>query len=122
MEQDEGFLAVCRYVERNALSAGLVQRAQDWRWGSLWARAHGGAELRRVLCDWPVDRPRNWVERVNTPITAKEVERMRTSIRRSRPLGGATWVQRTARRLGLTHTIRPEGRPGRTKMGVSRGN
>jgi hypothetical protein len=30
------FLVVCRYVERNALRANLVQRAEDWRYGSLW--------------------------------------------------------------------------------------
>ena len=34
--QDDGhFFTVCRYVERNALRANLVQRAEDWRWGSL---------------------------------------------------------------------------------------
>ena len=39
-------LQVLRYVERNALSAGLVQRAEQWRWGSLWAREHGEEQLR----------------------------------------------------------------------------
>ncbi len=38
--QDDGhFLTVCRYVERNALRAGLVERAERWRWCSLWRRA-----------------------------------------------------------------------------------
>ena len=38
IQNDEHFLTVCRdmSVERNALRAGLVQRAEDWRWGSLW--------------------------------------------------------------------------------------
>src|SRR5271155_1884971 len=30
------FLALCRYVERNGLRAGLVRRAEAWRWCSLW--------------------------------------------------------------------------------------
>jgi putative transposase len=35
--QDDGhFLTVCRYVERNARRADLVERAEHWRWGSLW--------------------------------------------------------------------------------------
>src|ERR1700729_1396164 len=38
---DEHFLTVSRYVERNALAAQLVRRAQDWRWSSLWTRMHG---------------------------------------------------------------------------------
>ena len=32
---DGHFLRVCRYVERNPLRAGLVTRAEDWRWSSL---------------------------------------------------------------------------------------
>jgi putative transposase len=109
---DEAFLIVCRYVERNALSAGLVRRAQDWRHGSLWVRAHGSAELRAVLHnDWPVERPRNWMDRVNAKLTPREIERVRTSILRGRPLGEPRWVERTAARLDLMHTLRREGRP-----------
>ena len=58
IQRDENLLEVLRYVERNALSAGLVRRAEDWRWSSLWARRHGSAELRAVLHPWPVRRPR----------------------------------------------------------------
>jgi len=48
--QDDGhFLVVARYVERNALRANLVQRAQDWRWSSLWAMEHGQAQHRGLL-------------------------------------------------------------------------
>jgi putative transposase len=36
------FLKVARYVERNALRAQLVERAEDWRWSSLWRRGCGG--------------------------------------------------------------------------------
>ena len=32
-------LRVCRYVERNALTAGLVRKAQDWPWCSLCERS-----------------------------------------------------------------------------------
>jgi len=36
VQDDDHFFVVCRYVERNALRAGLVDRAEDWRWGSLY--------------------------------------------------------------------------------------
>jgi putative transposase len=36
IHEDEHFLTVCRYVERNALRARLVAKAEAWRWGSLW--------------------------------------------------------------------------------------
>ena len=41
IQQDEHLLSVVRYVERNPLRAGLVERAQDWRWSSLPADADG---------------------------------------------------------------------------------
>src|SRR5438132_451707 len=49
VQRDEHLLTVCRYVERNALSAGLVERAEAWRWGSLFVREQGDAELRAAL-------------------------------------------------------------------------
>ncbi len=38
IQQDEHFLTVCRYVERNARRANLVKLAQRWPWGSLFKR------------------------------------------------------------------------------------
>lgn len=39
VQMDEHFLAVARYVERNAVRAKLVKRAEDWQWYSLWRRS-----------------------------------------------------------------------------------
>ncbi len=36
IQDDDHFYIVCRYVERNALRARLVKRAEDWRWCSLY--------------------------------------------------------------------------------------
>ena len=64
--QDHGhFLTVCRYVERNALRAGLVKRAQDWRWGSLWRWLQPMDPDPAMLSPWPIPRLPHWVERVN---------------------------------------------------------
>ncbi|MCU0913197.1 MAG: hypothetical protein MUC88_01380, partial [Planctomycetes bacterium] len=38
---DAPLLPALRYVEANALRAQLAERAQEWRWGSLWVRRHG---------------------------------------------------------------------------------
>ena len=111
IQEDEHFLAACRYVERNARSVGVVDRAEDWRWGSLWARRHGGQRLKAILSDWPVARPAGWLWLVNKPMTKKEVEGIRTCITRNRPYGNDVWQQAQAKRLGLSHTLRSEGRP-----------
>jgi putative transposase len=109
VQEDAHFLTLCRYVEANALRAGLVRRAEDWAWSGLYAREHGGKPL--VLRDWPVNRPRNWTSVVNEAVEAIRLERIRTSVNRGRPWGDEAWVQRTAARLGLGFTLRDPGRP-----------
>ncbi len=36
VQTDEHFLTVARYVERNAVRAALVSRAEEWQWSSVW--------------------------------------------------------------------------------------
>ena len=38
VQTDEHVLTVARYVERNALRATLVPRAEYWQWSSVWRR------------------------------------------------------------------------------------
>jgi putative transposase len=115
VQDDPHFLTVCRYVERNALTAGVVERAQDWRWSSLWTRQNRDAPLRDVMSDWPIERPGDWVRTVNRPMSAKEAERVQLSIRRNRPFGDENWQKRIAGRLDLMSTMRPRGRPWKKK-------
>ena len=122
VQRDEHFLTVCRYVERNALTAGVVDRAEDWRWGSLWASRQGNKRLRALLSKWPVNRPENWTAMVNHPFSAKEQEKMRTCITRNRPFGGDIWQKQTANRLDLTASLHPEGRPRKPKSNNVRHN
>lgn len=111
VQGDEHFLTVCRYVERNALRAGLVVRAEEWRWSSLWRRTQGNQATRAWLSPWPADRPPHWLTWVNEPQTDAELEALRTSVQRGRPYGAELWVRRTAGKLGLERTLRPRGRP-----------
>jgi putative transposase len=108
---DEHLLAVLRYVERNPLRAKLVRRAEDWRWGSLYRRARGGAEERSLLTEPPIPLGRGWVDRVNRPQSEAELASIRLSAVRGQPLGSAAWQQKIARQFGLEHTLRPRGRP-----------
>jgi putative transposase len=111
VQGDDHFRVVCRYVERNALRAGLVERAEDWRWGSLWRSTQEHEPDPRLLSPWPVQQPENWIARANKSLTNKEIEAVRLCANRGRPLGDAIWTARTARRLGLESTLRSRGRP-----------
>ncbi len=111
VQTDEHFLTVARYVERNAVRAKLVKRAEQWQWSSLWRWAQGDPKLLAFLSDWPVKRPRQWVGWVNRPERASELEDLRCSAQRGRPFGSQGWVVRIAKRLSLESTLRPRGRP-----------
>jgi putative transposase len=111
--EDEYFLALCRYVEANAVCAGLVERGEDWQWCGLWRRAQPPSDDGLSLCDWPVERPRTWLALVNRGLNDEQAEQIRACIDRGRPLGPEAWVQETAKRLGLAFTLRGPGRPRR---------
>jgi putative transposase len=59
--------------------------------------------------------PENWVEYVNSPQTEEELEALRQSVQRGCPYGSSAWQKVMASRLGLAHTLRPRGRPKKTK-------
>jgi putative transposase len=108
---DDHFYTVCRYIERNPLRANLVHRAEHWRWSSLWRRINGDDQPGQLLCPWPLPLPEPWVEHVNAVQTEAELESLRRSVRRGCPLGSTDWQQQMAARQGLSHTLRPLGRP-----------
>lgn len=111
VETDEYFYQVNRYAERNALRANLVDRAEDWRFGSLWLRQHGTAEQRALLSSWPMPHPSCWLEYVNEPASEAELAALRSSTNRGTPFGSSAWVEATAKKLGLEASLRKPGRP-----------
>jgi putative transposase len=117
VQDDEHFLTACRYVERNALRAKLVKRAEAWRWGSLHRWKHGDAKQKSLLASWPLSRLAGWAKRVNTPLTKAELSALRLSVKRGSPFGEASWRDRMVRQLGLESTVRPLGRPKKEENG-----
>jgi putative transposase len=111
IQDDEHFYTVARYVERNALRANLVRRAEQWPWGSLHCWLRGSAEDKELLAAWPSPRKPNWVDHVNAPQTEAELQALRRSVARGSPFGDEMWTDKTVRRLGLESTLRARGRP-----------
>lgn len=114
VQSDEHFLTVARYVERNAVRAKLVARAEEWQWSSLWRWARNDPRLLEFLAEWPVERPRQWLQWVNETERETELEDLRCSAQRGRPFGSEDWGVRIARRLGLESAFRQRGHPKRS--------
>ena len=113
-QQDHHLLTVMRYVERNALRARLVERAEDWEWGSLAWRRSPRPPL--ALAESPVPLPSYWRQLVNEPQTAAELAEIRNCVNRQRPFGDDDWVKRQVQELGLEQTLRRVGRPSRVPI------
>jgi putative transposase len=109
VQADEHFYTVCRYLERNALRAKLVKRAEKWRWCSLWHRWQQSAGL--LLAAWPVPLPPTWIDMVNEAQSERELAALRRSVVRGAPYGDSQWQTQTAKRLGLEASLRSPGRP-----------
>jgi len=107
VKSDVHFLTLCRYVERNPVRAGLVARAEDWRWSSASVSSQLGGP---PLHPWPVARPTDWTKCLNTPETDATLEQVRRQ-RDGPPLGPADWARETGTRLGWRAGLRRRGRP-----------
>lgn len=113
-QDDSHLLTVLRYVERNALRAGLVAQAEDWRHGSLHAtvQSSGPVTLEPVPERGAIT---SWVERVNRPQSEAELAALRHCVTRGSPYGSEAWALQTASSLGLESSLRPRGRPKKAK-------
>jgi len=100
VQKNGSVLRVCRYVERNALRKGLVARAEAWRWSSLAAYCKRCDDI--PLERWPIPRPVNWIEFVNTPETQVELDALRDALRRNHPIGTRAWTEAVSPFMGLT--------------------
>ena len=109
IQEDHHLLTVMRYVERNALRANLVERAEDWRWGSLAWRATPSPAA--TLTPSPVPLPSYWRQWVNEPQSTAELDAIRTCVNRQRPFGEKSWVERRSLELGIVQSLKEPGRP-----------
>ena len=107
VQKNDSLYRVCRYVERNALRQNLVPAAEDWTWSSLFALCRNCDVI--PLQPWPIPRPENWREIVNTPETEGELADLRSAVRCNQPIGDPSWREAVAPFTGLT--MRRQGRP-----------
>lgn len=111
IEEDDHLLAVIRYVERNALRAKLMKRAENWKFCSLWRRLQGSDMQKNMLSVWPITEPHDYLLFVNTAQTKGEEDTIRKSVVRGNPYGNDGWVSKMIKKFGLESTVRATGRP-----------
>ena len=108
VQDDSHLLTVVRYIEGNAVRAGLVPSSIQWKWSSHYERVGG---VREILSGLPIALPDDWTKYVDEPQTDSELEKLRRSVNRQTPYGGEEWQIRISNKLGLAATMNPRGRP-----------
>lgn len=111
IQSDKHLLSVIRYVERNALRAKLVKKAENWGFSSLARRISGDKMRKKILAEWPIPEPKNYLSFVNTPQSKDEEESIRVSVVRGKPFGANTWASKMIKRFKLEATVRLPWRP-----------
>ena len=110
IQSEHYYLTALRYVESNAFRAGLVKSSSDWLWSSLMTR-RGFAKDCITISDGPVELPDNWALLVDILPGDNDLKRIERCIRRGTPFGQDNWIRQTAKRMLLTSTVHPRGRP-----------
>lgn len=105
------FWHAIRYVERNPVRMGLVERAEDYPWSS--AAAHCGLCPDPLLEPLPVDnliRPDAWSDWL-AGADGDELGTLRAATASGHPCGSESFRERLASLLGCPLPARPRGRP-----------
>ena len=102
-------MAAMRYVERNPVEAGVVQRAEDYPWSS--AQAHVIGRPHPLLSPHPLEETiRDWRTFLATAEKAQTTRRLEQQLRTGRPQGQPAFLDQLERTLG--RPVRKQ-RPGR---------
>jgi putative transposase len=106
-------VAAARYIERNPVAAGLVERAWDWHWSS--AAFHAGIGARPRLLGATAQpgglAPAAWADALGAPLPAGLIDSIHSASSGKVLLASADWVERTEASLGKRIRPRPRGRP-----------
>ena len=111
VQSNQYLLQLFRYVERNALRANFVKKAEDWEWSSLYVREKGNEEQKKLLSKWPINIPTNYLNLVNEPHSNSELESLRYCINKGKPYGSEEWTNKMIDAYKLESTLRGRGRP-----------
>jgi putative transposase len=73
------YLNVVSYVEGNAVRAGLVKSAAEWRWSSLYERRGSSYG---IVDEGPVPLPADWLTVVDSCLSQEVLDEIRSSLKK----------------------------------------
>ena len=111
IDRDRYLWAVCRYIERNPVRAGIVEKPENYPYSSAKAHILGSQTplLKESLFDkGELSEYRYFLKTVDN---REFLEEIRKQTRLGRPLGDEGFLQILSSKLDYCLIIRPKGRP-----------
>lgn len=123
---DAHLMSAIRYVENNPVAAGMVARAEGWRWSSAASHLAGKRVAGDPLTD--VDalgrHVRNWRAMLTIGLEAMDdpamVEQIEARIRTGRPLASSDWIAEAE--AAMNRNLAPQKRGPKAREGAHHGN
>lgn len=113
VEREQYLWAVARYIERNPLKVGLVEKPEDYRWSSAKSHLTGTTDPVLGACRWLDPKERSaYADFVRTD-DDKTNNAIRQATRTGRPFGSDNFIDSLEFSLGQTLRPRRAGRPRR---------
>jgi putative transposase len=106
---DERYLySAVRYVERNPVRAGMVEKAWDYKWSS--ASCHADRRSDRIVEDFYLtDEITDWKVYLEEDDGEADLKRLRSHIHTGRPLGSDEFLSMLEKRFGIEVRKRKPG-------------
>jgi len=102
-----------RYVERNPVSAGMVERAEEYIWSSAAARC--GLAENKILAPWSsleVDVAQNeWSDWLTIPESLEVMKTLGRHTEKGLPCGSDVFIEKLEKQVDRVLRYRPQGRP-----------
>jgi len=113
---DDYTWSTIRYVERNPVQAGMIQKAEDYRWSS--AAAHCGLQDDKLLAPLPSSlkciNQEDWSDWLALPENQAIVDIIQRNIEKGLPCGHDSFIDKLEAIAKRTLRYKPQGRPFKT--------
>jgi putative transposase len=111
IEKETHLWAVCRYIERNPVRAGIVNEPLQYRWSSAEVNAHGEKDgIVEPIWQSHLERE-EYLRFLNQPEDEKLRQHISDATTIGRPIGSEKFLQQIGELLGVVSKPRPRGRP-----------
>jgi len=111
VDKKEYLWSVARYIERNPVAAGMVGKADDYRWSSAQAHLYGWADKVLSGDEWLAPDERSSYAGFMDQDRGKEEEIIRKATSTGRPLGSDDFIVRLEKSVQRNLRPRKRGRP-----------